>query len=447
MHYFTFFNFRLILILFIFMILGCHSPDIPSLTSPKSNYYYKGNSDTVIVFVHGLKGDPIETWTDKTSNLSWQSLIHNDENFKNYSIYNVSYDTSLFANGLNSYEIPKYVRANLEADGIFQYKHIHFITHSLGGLVIKGMLVKMKNSHSNLLDNIETVSFLATPSQGSSLANIANYFPQYLTSAMIQDLKTNDYNTYLVSLNDAWQDFFQLKFRPSLECWYETKPTNGFMVVNRNESSSYCDENLPTQKNHIDISKPINSDDDIYKQVMAHIRSKTSSNYSKKSNVEKIYWTSFPYVKYPLVSNKNVMTTEKRLEFINQGNEPIFIDNITLMSGACIDINDTGLQQRIWIRDDGKFDKVLKVNNEIINSPFVHLKLLPNEHIYIELKFDRYLSLNETNSSNITKHDDFPFPFLNDNEISDSIKSQLSPYILTIKSTRGYSECINLNKM
>ncbi|OHD85619.1 MAG: hypothetical protein A3I60_05785 [Sulfuricurvum sp. RIFCSPLOWO2_02_FULL_43_45] len=414
---------------------------------PTSNYFYKNNSDSIIVFVHGLNGGSNETWTNPNNHISWQSLVHNDERFKNYSIYNVSYNTTFFSNSLNLYELSENIKETLESDGVFKYKHIHFITHSQGGLLIKRMLISMKNSNSNLLENVNSVSFLATPSQGSSLANMTNYLPQNIMSSSIQDLKTNDYNTYLVSLNDEWQDFFKLKFRPSLKCWYETESVNGAMVVNRNESSSYCDKSIALQKNHINISKPANNNDDAYKQVMYHVQNAASSRYPNKNDVSKIYWMDFPYLKHPLKLDQKVVTTEKRLELINKGNETLFLDNITLMSGICFDLNGTGLKQRAWVLDSGIFNRNLQVDDKTIDSPFVHIKLLPNEHIYIKVKFDRYLTEKVKNTFSSNDFRDFSFPFLENDEINDSIKSQFIPYILTIKSTTGYSECINLDKM
>lgn len=50
----------------------------------------------LIVFIHGLRDDGEETWTSPNTNISWQSLLLEDERFSEYDIKSYHYASYLF---------------------------------------------------------------------------------------------------------------------------------------------------------------------------------------------------------------------------------------------------------------------------------------------------------------------------------------------------------------
>ena len=47
-----------------------------------------------IVFIHGLGGSAIETWTHSPSNIFWPTLLHEDDRFANVRISTFGYDAN-----------------------------------------------------------------------------------------------------------------------------------------------------------------------------------------------------------------------------------------------------------------------------------------------------------------------------------------------------------------
>jgi len=68
---------------------GCSKDDDP--TQPASHYVRDDNSDSVIVFVHGVFGNSVETWT--TGSNYWPELLSKDEAFDGSDIYVLQYPT------------------------------------------------------------------------------------------------------------------------------------------------------------------------------------------------------------------------------------------------------------------------------------------------------------------------------------------------------------------
>lgn len=69
-----------------------------------SRYERRGNKNRVLVFVHGIFGDSIDTWKCATGT-TWPRLILNDSEFEGADVYTVAYDTPYFHNRMSIDEI------------------------------------------------------------------------------------------------------------------------------------------------------------------------------------------------------------------------------------------------------------------------------------------------------------------------------------------------------
>lgn len=110
------------------------------------------NEDSkILIMIHGWLGSP-ESWTDFVPNIKSSSMV----NYTNYwtygynSSYGIDMNGELFANVIKD-----------ASNGA----HIDIVAHSMGGLVSRAAL---ENHHAE--DNVNSLTTLGTPHQGSLLA-------------------------------------------------------------------------------------------------------------------------------------------------------------------------------------------------------------------------------------------------------------------------------------
>lgn len=233
-------------------------------------------SDKLIIFVHGIFGDPESTFTS-SGNPSWPKLMADDQASLSDGVSLSKFDTAMYG-----YDTPRTGRLSPEqiADQLLSdlkdhlrslgspYNDIFFIAHSMGGLITKRLLVRMWVNNDPLLKKIKGVILIATPSKGSPVANSAHaYLSLVITSRSIIDLKTIEGNTYLQSLANDWHDTFDKNpnAMPRVYCMYETQSIGPVEVVSQIYSEDHCTETpRAEQRTHLSIVKPESREDPIY---------------------------------------------------------------------------------------------------------------------------------------------------------------------------------------
>lgn len=225
-----------------------------------------------VVFVHGLSGDPITTWENGDKEGFWPSWIHTD--IGNVNVYTLGYPTSVVKN-LTTKEMDVFERAasSLEylASSGFGVRPIAFIAHSLGGLLTKVILRKAQDSTNADYKRIATATrlcvFIATPHTGASIANVVSLLKISSTSLKL----LGDESGYLKDLKSHYQNFADNKSDLETVSYYEkhkTKPL-GVIVSRASADTSVSGvEPIAVEKNHIEICKPRNTDDPLYRGVI-----------------------------------------------------------------------------------------------------------------------------------------------------------------------------------
>jgi predicted alpha/beta hydrolase family esterase len=141
----------------------------------------------------------------------------------------------------------------LEDQGVFQkYREIYFIAHSMGGLIVKRMLVDLhRPKQVEKLRQVKAVLYISTPAQGANSAVVGSWLS---LNPQLRDMRTADLNSFLRSLEDQWQDLMRERKTetfPLSFCAYETKPTHGITIVNRVYASTTCDHKpFPIDEDH-----------------------------------------------------------------------------------------------------------------------------------------------------------------------------------------------------
>jgi hypothetical protein len=255
-----------------------------------------------VVFVHGLGGDPIETWRSGTDeNTSWPHWLALEFGTQ-IGVWSLGYaaapskwqgfpffgDKDPDAGAAMS--LPRRAENALDrlvGAGIGQ-RPLCFITHSLGGLLVKSILRRSADSQFapdrlQVVEQCRGVLFLATPHQGSRLADLAGAIKVYLPSVSTLDLKDND--DHLMDLYE-WYRSYAPSHHILTRSYYENKETKGVVIVVPRSSADpgVAGEtalgNTPLDRDHLEISKPRNRDDQAYigsTQLMRQILSSGTS--------------------------------------------------------------------------------------------------------------------------------------------------------------------------
>jgi pimeloyl-ACP methyl ester carboxylesterase len=206
-----------------------------------------------IVFVHGLFGDTLSTWTNANGGRFFDFVGVNPVAKGRVDIFAFGFPSQMFAAG--SFDIQaaaKALHANLVHHGILGYSKVVFVGHSMGGLVIMRELLMNRAA----LPSVPVIALVASPQEGADVARIADYIAR---NPALSQMKPADRNDLLKILNDDWRAW---PARPKVACAYENKPTRGvIMVVEWASSTRFCDESVEVPADHIGIAKPASSED------------------------------------------------------------------------------------------------------------------------------------------------------------------------------------------
>lgn len=146
-------------------------------------FYQPDNATADLVLVHGLMGDSKGTWTGKSDDgkpTYWPEWIK--ALCPTTNIWLVDYDSSLNAwvqPAMPLDSIAGAVLMHAKDQGIGS-RPIHWVGHSMGGLIIKHLLrqarEKAKSDWSQVSDASVAITFLGTPHHGADIAHWLTYF-------------------------------------------------------------------------------------------------------------------------------------------------------------------------------------------------------------------------------------------------------------------------------
>lgn len=254
----------------------------------------KSKNTKLLVFVHGIFGSSATAWGDPQTGAFWPKMASEDNRFKDVDIYLVNYYAPHFHGAPSIHETAVNELGRLKSRNVFgHYNEIYFVTHSMGGLVTKSMLVQLnRGDDEQLLRRVKGVVFLGTPAQGAGLAKLGSWLSMNI---QLQDLEPMHFNTYLQGLEDQWVQLMEDRdkakgFFPRAYCAYETLATGISIVVPRETAASRCDGPLHSMPlNHSGLATPTGIEDDPYLWVMATIaNTSTASVGREKADVRKV---------------------------------------------------------------------------------------------------------------------------------------------------------------
>jgi hypothetical protein len=155
--------------------------------------------------------------------------------------------------------------------GIYsQFQHVVFIAHSTGGIVLRRILVRLRNQgQAAALQRVGAVVFFAVPTAGAPIADLARWLS---ANPQLRDLSPAEMMSYLGSVDNDWEDLLRQRDvagnrRPLVYCAYEVLDTAIGPIVPTLYSRTRCDE-APRpfdDRDHSTLVKPINArTDNVY---------------------------------------------------------------------------------------------------------------------------------------------------------------------------------------
>jgi pimeloyl-ACP methyl ester carboxylesterase len=102
------------------------------------------DNNGVIIFVHGVVGDAISTWTNPDTKAYWPDLLTKDPKFDHYDIFVYEFPSTPVGTSLEIDELADDMKRVLENAEVLGQKELIFLSHSMGGLVTRALLLKYR---------------------------------------------------------------------------------------------------------------------------------------------------------------------------------------------------------------------------------------------------------------------------------------------------------------
>jgi pimeloyl-ACP methyl ester carboxylesterase len=212
-----------------------------------SEWWRDKNKNTIIVFVHGINGDSSGTWTNIATGAIWPELLVHDEAFADADVLSYGYNGRPSEPDLLINELAAQMHDSFVRWGVFKRDGILFVAHSMGGLVVRQMMLL---PHSDqIVRRISCLFLLATPHLGSDLANVVRYF---FHDPALEQLGLHGRGSFC---NNLIQDYLRAGFDTPCYAAYETRPTYGVTIVSSEAAMVLSNgEPLAVEADHIQIT-------------------------------------------------------------------------------------------------------------------------------------------------------------------------------------------------
>jgi hypothetical protein len=233
------------------------------LRSHSGGYIRPPGKQRVIVFVNGIFGDAVSTWTNAQTGEYWPESLSKDADFDDVDVYVHSFDSPKIATAQTINELASRLKDFLEVDKVVNHKQIIFICHSMGGLVVRAYLLKVMAAP----EKFPMIFFYATPTNGANVAAIATHVSR---NPQLKDMLPLKEEGYVGDLEEQWIETYRdpkLNYPAKIAsfCAYEKLDTDEVRIVEKQSAIALCNrETRGIVTDHIGIVKPADDRADAY---------------------------------------------------------------------------------------------------------------------------------------------------------------------------------------
>ncbi|MHA6780053.1 esterase/lipase family protein [Pseudonocardia saturnea] len=227
-----------------------------------------------VVFIHGLDGDPVQTWSYGTDKTYWPQWIADD--CPGARVWCVGFDahsSKWRGDAMGLLDRSVHLLKVFQNKGI-GHRPLLLIGHSLGGLLAKQMLYQAINTateYRDIADQVKSMVFLGTPHDGASIARLANALRIYRPTDLLADL-LNDHPA-LRHLNN-WYRRWASDNNVRHLVFFETGRLGRQLIVPESSADPGVAGVTPVgvDANHVHICKPASRDAIVYESVRNLVR-------------------------------------------------------------------------------------------------------------------------------------------------------------------------------
>ncbi len=164
--------------------------------------WLRESRDIAIVFVHGVLSSGETCWRSDGGTF-WPDLLLAEPAFEDVGVYLYSYRTTFFSGTYRLGDVVDDLKERMKLDGFFSCRAVVFVAHSMGGIVVRKLLVERAQDFSE----IEIGLFLvASPSLGSDYANFLAPLARLFGHSHADVLRFSQENAWLLDLNKEFKN-------------------------------------------------------------------------------------------------------------------------------------------------------------------------------------------------------------------------------------------------
>lgn len=227
-------------------------------------------NSTAVIFIHGWRGDPFNTWMNNKG-LILPEIMSHDKDLESFIFYSFGYKSTLGLFQYNFHEIARLLNSSISAN--IHANNIILIGHSMGGLVAQQYVVSLFDNHDiQSVKKVKGIAYLSVPFGGSFLANIIP-----IINSQIESLREKR-NPLLKELKEKWNAYVYRGGNPLSPSVFKHEISqialygSRDLVVNKESAAPFHlgADIFPVDKYHKDICK-IDENDDVYKLLKKFI--------------------------------------------------------------------------------------------------------------------------------------------------------------------------------
>ena len=227
----------------------------------KGEWERRFGNGAAVVFVHGALSSGETCWQNANGTY-WPSLLEDEPTVEKVGIYVFTYATNIFSGTYRLGDVVDALKEQMRVDRVFDCRTLVFVAHSMGGLVVRKLLVErvtdFRDKHTSV-----GLFLVASPSLGSRYANMIRPLARFLGHSQADALRFSQNNAWLMDLD---KEFSNLKEAKTIRLVGKELVEDTFIalpglirtqVVEPFSGAKYFGESLKVPgSNHFSIAKP-----------------------------------------------------------------------------------------------------------------------------------------------------------------------------------------------